>query len=176
MSSLAPASTGLVFCSLLYRPDLVTESYVIDKFKKKFELGFRFYHSFCPMMEYYSKEMGEPLSRLWLVSRDTCERENLVDYKHWAHEWEQSTLQEEERRLVNCDVGLILPDQMLLATGKPYSHRVYLKDGVYGELTYTCHDGDYQCLPWTYPDYKNDEVIQFFNVMRGFLVEGRTII
>ena len=46
----------------------------------------------------------------------------------------------------------------ILATCKDRSHRIPLKDGIYGETTLIYQDHDFQALPWTYADYRSDEI------------------
>jgi hypothetical protein len=168
VSELVPATQGLLFSSILYRSDVIT----FDEIKKYWTdycpslLTFK--HSHCPMKSYYDKEMGSPLERVWFFSDSLQKREKLVDDKFWATNWENNNLNN-RNRIVNCDVGMVLLDQVVLATGKPYSHRVYLKDGVYIELTYQYEQGKYSPLKWTYPDYAHDEVIQAFNTSRDYM-------
>ncbi len=57
-------------------------------------------------------------------------------------------------------------EQVLLATGKPYSHRIYLSDGVFAELVYYFKEKSFHKVSWTYPDYQHEEKIKFFNSIR----------
>jgi len=67
-----------------------------------------------------------------------------------------------------------LPDKLVLATTKPCGHRPYLGQGIYADLTLTYQNKSYQPLPWTYPDYAAQEIIQMFNHLRKqFAAEDR---
>jgi len=55
---------------------------------------------------------------------------------------------------------------MVLATTKNYSHRLYLGKGIYAEVTLKYEDGRYKPLPWTYPDYRSEEYMEFFDSIR----------
>ena len=57
-----------------------------------------------------------------------------------------------------------------LATGKNFVHRIYLDKGVFSDLNLTFKGKSFIPLPWTYPDYKNLEVIEIFNWMRTYLL------
>jgi hypothetical protein len=70
------------------------------------------------------------------------------------------------KRQLNLDPGLITAERLILATGKNYSHRLYLGKGIYGDLTLLFSKGSYQPLPWTYPDYKDEQSIWMFNKIR----------
>ena len=72
----------------------------------------------------------------------------------------------DNKRLINIDIGYVAKEQVILATGKPYSHRIYLSEGVHAELVYTFQDKSFKSLPWTYPDYQDEEKIALFNRIR----------
>lgn len=167
MSSLNSATEGLLFASVLYRSDFFSFSEIRSVWTKYCPSLLTFKHSHCPMKSYYDKEMGSPLERVWFFSDSLQKRDKLVEDKLWATNWENNNLNK-NKRVLNCDVGMVLLDQVVLATGKPYSHRVYIRDGVYIELTYQYEQGNYSPLKWTYPDYAHDEVIQAFNTARDY--------
>jgi hypothetical protein len=56
---------------------------------------------------------------------------------------------------------------LILATGKGYAHRPYLRDGIYADLTLIYRDKSFHSLPWTYPDYAGEEVIGMLTRIRG---------
>jgi hypothetical protein len=70
-----------------------------------------------------------------------------------------------ERR-VNLDPGTLSLVQLVLASGKPAAHRVYLGRGIYAEVEYTYERGSFRPLPWTYPDYAEPATLGFFNRQR----------
>lgn len=117
--------------------------------------------AYYPMATYYEKEMGLGLKRAYLTVNGTFSRDSLVHAKLWAMEIEQG-FAVEGRRKVNIDPGLICKEQMLLISTKPYSHRIFVRDNLYIELTYQFEKGEFKILPWTYPDYREKEVIEFF--------------
>jgi hypothetical protein len=67
---------------------------------------------------------------------------------------------------VNIDPGYLAKAHLILATGKGYSHRPYLRDGIYADLTLMYQDKSFRTLPWTYPDYAGDQ-------MQGMLLRIR---
>jgi hypothetical protein len=48
---------------------------------------------------------------------------------------------------------------LILATGKGYTHRPYLRDGIYADVTLMYRGKKFHSLPWTYPDYAGEEMI-----------------
>jgi len=57
-------------------------------------------------------------------------------------------------------------EHVVLATTKGYSHRIYLGEGIFADLTLLYENGTYRPLQWTYPDYGGDELIGLLNRWR----------
>lgn len=123
--------------------------------------------------EYYSEEMGKPLFRRFLVAAEPVPRDSLPGIKIGLDAVENE-LSQEGRRTVNLDPGLVTPENFILATCKNFTHRVYLRDGVFADLTLEFRGGEYRILPWTYPDYASDEIRALLrDIRRGSL--GKTV-
>lgn len=169
MSKLAEATKGILFCSVIWNQDFFS----FDDFSKIWEDHYGEYSTFSPeynpSFQYYSKEMGDNLVRKILFTKTSFEREELVRAKLWATALEQKLVQADNKRVINIDPGILFLEQMLLSTGKPYAHRIYLGEGVYADLNYIYRNKSFQTLDWTYPDYAHEEKIQVFNKIRTFL-------
>jgi hypothetical protein len=72
-------------------------------------------------------------------------------------------------RTVNIDPGYVTLSKVILATTKDYSHRVYLRDGIFAEVTLYYKDGAFRPHVFTYRDYVEPEAIKFFTRTRGLL-------
>ncbi len=116
--------------------------------------------------DYYEEEMGRPLYRRWVFFKELVPQDRLVDIKWQAIEIEKQWTVNEKRRL-NLDPGLITAERLVLATGKNFSHRIYLGKGIFGDLTLVFSKGTFRPLAWTYPDYKDEPSIEMFNKARG---------
>jgi len=115
--------------------------------------------------DYYAGEMGCPLHRRMLVFRELIAQEALPDIKLTTNALEDR-LAKDGRRSVNIDPGYLLLERFVLATGKNYTHRIFIGSGIFADLTLVFQQGDFQTLPWTYPDYGADP-------MRLFLKQAR---
>ncbi|RLE07750.1 DUF4416 domain-containing protein, partial [Candidatus Aerophobetes bacterium] len=52
-------------------------------------------------------------------------------------------------------------------TTKNQQHRLYLGDGIYGEVTLRYRRGKgFEPWQWTYPDYRTAEYLEIFNKIR----------
>lgn len=115
--------------------------------------------------QYYVPEMGSPLFRRLLVFQKLIEQASLADIKLCTNTLEKDFAQDAKRR-VNIDPGYLLYERFVLASGKNFSHRIYIGKGIYADLTLVYQKGDFQTLAWTYPDYKD-------RAMRTFLLQVR---
>ena len=114
---------------------------------------------------YYAREMGWPLHRRFVSFQELVRPESIVEAKLKTNEVEKRHLKGGKRE-INIDPGYISLERLVLATGKNYTHRVYLRMGVYADLTLVFHRGSFKPLDWSYPDYASPEAIAFFNDLR----------
>jgi len=118
---------------------------------------------------YYAKEMGWPLYRRFISFSKLICPDSIADIKLMTNTIENEHIVD-KRRKVNIDPGYISLERLVLATGKNYIHRIYLKKGIYADLTLVFHAGTFKPLAWTYPDYADEKVIAYFNMARnGYL-------
>ena len=114
---------------------------------------------------YYEREMGGPLWRRFVSFETLIRPESLPDVKRTTNEIEEKFTRE-ARRCVNIDPGYLSRAHLILATGKGYTHRPYLRDGVYAEVALIYQDKTFTPLPWTYPDYAQEKMRGMFNRIR----------
>ena len=122
--------------------------------------------------DYYDSEMGGRPVRYILLFRNLIDPAALADIKTLTNELEKQFSLEGNRR-INLDPGTLSLANLVLATCKDRSHRIPLKDGIYGETTLIYQDHDYQRLPWTYADYSSDEVR---TILRSFRARYRELL
>lgn len=115
--------------------------------------------------DYYASEMGSPLFRRLIAFSELIRQDALVDIKLFANDLE-GQFSTQGKRLVNIDPGYLLAERFVLATGKNYTHRIYLREGIYADLTLIYHKGRFHPLDWTYPDYAGDAIGRFLKSVR----------
>lgn len=163
------ASKGLLFGSFLFRSDLYSTRFLHEKWEDQFESSFSFVPTNNPLSAYYQKEMSGPLSRIFFLTTSEYSRDHLLEAKILALRWEKSWAIE-EKRMVNLDIGFLTLENFVLATTKNYSHRIYIGQNIFADLTYYFHQGELQSLPWTYPDYLDQQKKDFFLWGRSYLM------
>ena len=115
---------------------------------------------------YYEPEMGTPLYRRLLTYQKLINQDELPEIKLRTNRLEQSFSQNGRRR-VNIDPGYLLYERFVLASGKNFSHRIYIGGGIYADLTLIYQRGGFEKLPWTYPDYADQPMLAFLAQVRN---------
>jgi hypothetical protein len=119
--------------------------------------------------DYYTKEMGEALLKSYCRYSAPFAREALPSVKIWTNALEQE-FAVAGRRIVNIDPGYLAHDKLVLASTKDFYHRLYLGQGIYGEVTLHFRHGRFRHFSWTYPDFKEEKLQEFLMKARAGLV------
>jgi len=124
--------------------------------------------------DYYTDEMGPNLLRKFVGFSRSINPKELASIKLFTNDLEESISEQlgSERRLVNLDPGYISLSKLVLASTKDYSHRIYLSDGIFAEVTLHYSHHCFNPWPWTYPDYKTDAYCRFFESLRNQHLEA----
>jgi hypothetical protein len=157
--------------SSLFSPEIAIIHKTIEGLSKLFgRVDWESPELFFDRTKYYAREMGWPLHRRFVAFQNLIAPEHLVEIKLQTNNIEKSLLKQGCRQ-VNIDPGYISAERLVLATGKNYIHRIYLRHGIYADLTLVFKRGSFTELPWTYPDYGDPETIGYFNAIRKTYME-----
>ncbi|MCI0377905.1 MAG: DUF4416 family protein [Gemmataceae bacterium] len=128
---------------------------------------FSFHHT-----KYYLPTMGADLKKRFLAFERLVDSGSLPELKRHANQLEQDVAAHDkypEVRPLNLDPGLLQLGKFLLASTKDQAHRIYLRDGIFAEVTLYFRAGAFEPWPWTYADYREESV-------RSFLKEARALL
>ncbi len=114
---------------------------------------------------YYQKEMGKNLTKKIISFSNLIQADELPEIKITTNRLE-SAFKIDGKRRVNIDPGYLTQAKVVLATTKDYSHRLYMAKGIYADLHLTWSAKSYNSQSWTYPDYAQTAVIDYFNALR----------
>ncbi|MBN2726877.1 DUF4416 family protein [Candidatus Mcinerneyibacteriota bacterium] len=159
---------AFLFCGLLYATD--------DLFEKARTALEELFGPVCreargfpfTVTDYYRDELGEEIYKGFLFFDRFISMESIADIKIETNGLEKELSPSGEKRIINLDPGYLDLAKVVLATTKDRAHRLYLKDGIYGEVEYTYQKDSYVPSPWAYPDYYQESYIILFNEMRRY--------
>jgi len=124
--------------------------------------------------DYYKDQTGPNILRQFVSIKELIDPGKLAEIKHQTNELEQdlaNKLSLDVPRPINLDPGLIEPSKLVLASTKNYSHRLYIGNKIYAEVTLIFDKGSWRPLPYTYPDYRQQCYHNFFEKVRTRLLE-----
>ena len=121
---------------------------------------------------FYTQSMGTQLKKQFLAYETLFDSGEISGAKHVSNQLEAAyaaASDHPEERPVNIDPGYISEAKLVLVTTKDRDHRIYLRDGIYSEVTLFYRSGSWNHSRWTYPDYQREDFQSFFDECRGYL-------
>ena len=154
----------------LFFAEFTSQVELFPRVEKKIEEIFGEIDFFSPIFDfdytdYYREEMGENLKKKFVAFKKLINPQRLSEIKRISQMIEEE-FSEEGKRKINLDPGYLSLSKVVLASTKDSYHRLYLGDGIYGEVTLYFFKGSYQPFPWTYPDYCSESFRKVFNTLR----------
>ncbi len=130
------------------------------------------------LTHYYDEQMGAPLWRMFVSFAGGMSPGVLADVKGRTNAIEadlaaRHRAADDPPRPINLDPGYIEQSKLVLASMKNFSHRIYLRDGVYAEVTLMYRKGAWEALEWTFPDYASGRYDAFLTEARSHLAKRR---
>jgi hypothetical protein len=124
--------------------------------------------------DYYKDQTGENILRQFVSIEELIDAGRLAQIKHLSNRLEQNLAAKLKLGLprpVNLDPGIIEPSKLILASTKNYSHRIYIGENMYAEVTLIFDKGRWRPFDYTYPDYRQQCYFDFFDKVRTGLAE-----
>jgi len=129
-------------------------------------LGFSIFTS------YYREEMGGELKSRIVSFKCLVHPFELANAKIFTNSVEKR-LAVNGKRVVNIDAGYIHHSQFVLASTKQWGNRIYLKSGIYAEITLLFLGGHFRPWEMTYPNYRTPEYIEELEKIRALYMKKR---
>jgi hypothetical protein len=126
--------------------------------------------------DYYSDEMGPHLYRKFIFFKELIDPGKLAAVKIFTNSIEQQYLLRGSaglRRRINIDPGYVTEAKVVLATTKDFSHRIYIGENIYAEVTlrYDSKERSFAACGHTYFDFRTESYRILFNTARDMLHE-----
>ena len=158
--------TAITYCSGIDAESVITE---LEKLQSPVDKRSGIYE-FSQFTSYYELEMGNNLRKCFVSFIELINPEGLPSIKIKTNSLEEK-YNIGNKRQINIDPGYITQAKLVLATTKNYSHRIYLGNGIFGDVHMHYSNKIYRPQPWTYPDYKDENNVIFFNDVRQRYLE-----
>jgi len=123
---------------------------------------------------YYKDELGPNALRQFVSIENLIDPGNLAQIKHDTNSLEQQladSLKLPLPRPVNLDPGFIEPSKLILASTKNFSHRIYIGNKMFAEVTLMYEKGNWRHFEFTFPDYRQSCYQDFLTKVRTRLME-----
>lgn len=118
--------------------------------------------------DYYQKELGSNILRRFIFFKSLIDQDSIADIKITTNLIEEE-LSTDSKRNVNLDPGYLTLAKIVLASTKEYSHRIYLKRGIFAEVTLIFKKDRFIPHLYTYKDYQSKEYLDIF-------IQGRRLL
>lgn len=107
--------------------------------------------------DYYEEEFGTGLKRKIASFERLIRIDELSSIKLFTNGLE-ARFSEGHKRRVNIDPGYMALEKFVLASCKNFSHKIFIGEGVYADLTLMYVGTGFKDLEWSYPDYRGERI------------------
>ena len=124
--------------------------------------------------DYYKDETGENILRQFVAFKELIDPGKLASIKLLTNQLEEQLAKKIDTALprpVNLDPGILELSKLILASTKNFSHRIYIGESIYAELTLSFSGGKWVSYPYTFPDFIDDRYHGFLSKVRERLRE-----
>lgn len=118
----------------------------------------------------YYRDIAPCLFRRFVCFRGLFGAGGLADWKRASGVIEAKS---RAPRVVNVDPGYVDGARLILASTKDHAHRIYLRDGIYAEVTMRYRFGKWVAFDYTFPDFVSGVYDKFLAGVRRRWIEER---
>lgn len=114
---------------------------------------------------YYEQEMGTPLERRFISFERLISPDQIVDVKLQTNLLEQHFARDASRT-INLDPGYLDHYKVVLASAKFGGQKIYMRDGIYADMTLVMYKGKWESFAWGFPDFKSGKYDRVLSKIR----------
>ncbi|HET6267894.1 MAG TPA: DUF4416 family protein [Acidobacteriota bacterium] len=112
---------------------------------------------------YYEPEMGPNLIRRFYSFARLIAPDSIVEAKLLTNRIETELIAGSTGRTINLDPGYLDTYKVVLASAKFGGQKVYLRDGIYADMTLIRNHGRWESFAWGFPDFKSGKYDDVLN-------------
>jgi len=154
-----------LICGLIYSDETIYRAAKTALEKKFGKIDFESRPIDFDFTDYYEKEMGKPLFRRFISFERLRKADEFVSVKLSCIKIEKK-YSVRTKRTINIDPGYINEAKLVLTTTKDFSHRIYLRRGIFAEVTLIFNKGRFFDFSTTFPDYRTSRYKDIFVIIR----------
>ena len=121
---------------------------------------------------YYEQEMGPGLLRRFYSFKNLISPDQVVEAKLQSNAIE-TQFANGGNRTINLDPGYLDTYKVVLASGKFGGQKIYMRDGIYADMTLTMYKGKWEAFLWGFPDFKSRKYDDVLNKIRDIYKQQR---
>ena len=118
----------------------------------------------------YYRDIAPRLIRRFICFDGLAQAGGLPDWKRVSIDIEAES---RNPRIVNIDPGYVDGARLVLASTKDHAHRVYLRDGIFAEVTMRFRFGKWTPFDYTFPDFASGAYDAFLSAARDSWIKGK---
>ena len=118
----------------------------------------------------YYRDIAPRLARRFVCFEGLVQAGGLPDWKRASIGIEAES---RNPRIVNVDPGYVDGARLILGSTKDHAHRVYLRDGIFAEVTMRFRFGKWTPFDYTFPDFASGVYDEFLSIARGSWLEEK---
>jgi hypothetical protein len=104
---------------------------------------------------YYETEMGPGLARRFFSFARLIPPDRIVEAKLFTNSVEDRLKGAMPGRTLNLDPGYLDAYKLVLASAKFGGQKIYLRDGIYADMTLVRYKKKWESFDWGFPDFKS---------------------
>ncbi|MFH0936623.1 MAG: DUF4416 family protein [Candidatus Woesearchaeota archaeon] len=169
MAKVKEISKAKLFVGVLYNDEEMLNKVVKELIQKYGEIEQESKTYEFNFTNYYENEMGKNLIKKFIVFKNLINRDEIADIKIETNKIEDK-YSKNNNRLINLDPGYLTKDNIILASVKESPYKVYIGNGIFSHLTLIYGNKKWNANERTFPDFKTNEVQEFFLEVRKCLI------
>jgi hypothetical protein len=144
---------GKLFCGVMYSDTGALEKALAELRQRFGEIETESEEFEFSFTSHYEAEFGVGLRKKFIVFKVPIKREELPEIKLFTCGLEKQ-LGSGGKRAINIDPGYVTLNNVVVASTREFSSRIYLGKGIFGDLQLILKRDEVQLMPYTYADYK----------------------
>lgn len=154
MALTGPVTPVKLFVATLHAPEADPDQAINALIEHQGAIDFKSEDFPFHATDYYEPEMGSGLRRRFYSFKNLIAPEEIVEAKLLTNSIEER-FRKDHGRSINLDPGYLDFYKVVLASAKFGGQKVYMRNGIYADMTLIMFKGKWESFAWGFPDFKS---------------------